>query len=58
MIRHDGRPLSICGARRRRRAFDFDAILAAHRALPGIELTDDSAVAEMAGLMPVVVAGG
>ncbi len=37
--------------------FDFAAILAAHRAAAGHELTDDSAVAEAAGLMPLLVAG-
>src|SRR5882724_3512506 len=37
--------------------FHFDAILAAHRAAAGRELTDDSAVAEAAGLAPVLVAG-
>jgi 2-C-methyl-D-erythritol 4-phosphate cytidylyltransferase / 2-C-methyl-D-erythritol 2,4-cyclodiphosphate synthase len=37
--------------------FHFDAILAAHRAAAGRELTDDSAVAEAAGLMPRLVAG-
>jgi 2-C-methyl-D-erythritol 4-phosphate cytidylyltransferase / 2-C-methyl-D-erythritol 2,4-cyclodiphosphate synthase len=37
--------------------FRFDAILAAHRALCGRELTDDSAVAEAAGLNPLLVAG-
>jgi 2-C-methyl-D-erythritol 4-phosphate cytidylyltransferase/2-C-methyl-D-erythritol 2,4-cyclodiphosphate synthase len=37
--------------------FHFDAILAAHRAAAGRELTDDSAVAEATGLMPLLVAG-
>jgi 2-C-methyl-D-erythritol 4-phosphate cytidylyltransferase / 2-C-methyl-D-erythritol 2,4-cyclodiphosphate synthase len=37
--------------------FHFDAILAAHRAAAGRELTDDSAVAEAAGLAPILVAG-
>jgi 2-C-methyl-D-erythritol 4-phosphate cytidylyltransferase / 2-C-methyl-D-erythritol 2,4-cyclodiphosphate synthase len=37
--------------------FRFDAILAAHRALAGRDLTDDSAVAETAGLTPLLVAG-
>jgi 2-C-methyl-D-erythritol 4-phosphate cytidylyltransferase / 2-C-methyl-D-erythritol 2,4-cyclodiphosphate synthase len=37
--------------------FRFDAILAAHRAADGHELTDDSAVAEAAGLSPLLVAG-
>jgi 2-C-methyl-D-erythritol 4-phosphate cytidylyltransferase / 2-C-methyl-D-erythritol 2,4-cyclodiphosphate synthase len=37
--------------------FHFDAILAAHRAAAGHELTDDSAVAEAAGLTPLLVAG-
>jgi 2-C-methyl-D-erythritol 4-phosphate cytidylyltransferase / 2-C-methyl-D-erythritol 2,4-cyclodiphosphate synthase len=37
--------------------FHFDAILAAHRAAAGCQLTDDSAVAEVAGLAPVLVAG-
>jgi len=37
--------------------FQFDAILAAHRAAVGRRLTDDAAVAEAAGLAPLVVAG-
>ncbi len=37
--------------------FNFAAILAAHRAAKGQELTDDSAVAEAAGLMPLLVDG-
>jgi 2-C-methyl-D-erythritol 4-phosphate cytidylyltransferase / 2-C-methyl-D-erythritol 2,4-cyclodiphosphate synthase len=37
--------------------FRFDAILAAHRALAGRDLTDDSAVAETAGLTTLLVAG-
>ncbi|HEV2098834.1 MAG TPA: bifunctional 2-C-methyl-D-erythritol 4-phosphate cytidylyltransferase/2-C-methyl-D-erythritol 2,4-cyclodiphosphate synthase [Stellaceae bacterium] len=37
--------------------FHFDAILAAHRAAADRELTDDSAVAEAAGLTPLMVAG-
>jgi 2-C-methyl-D-erythritol 4-phosphate cytidylyltransferase/2-C-methyl-D-erythritol 2,4-cyclodiphosphate synthase len=37
--------------------FDFDAILAAHRAAAGRELTDDSAIAEAAGMTPLLVAG-
>jgi 2-C-methyl-D-erythritol 4-phosphate cytidylyltransferase/2-C-methyl-D-erythritol 2,4-cyclodiphosphate synthase len=37
--------------------FHFAAILAAHRAAAGHVLTDDSAVAETAGLAPVIVAG-
>jgi 2-C-methyl-D-erythritol 4-phosphate cytidylyltransferase / 2-C-methyl-D-erythritol 2,4-cyclodiphosphate synthase len=37
--------------------FHFDAILAAHRATIGRELTDDAAVAEAAGLTPAIVAG-
>ena len=37
--------------------FHFAAILAAHRAAAGRDLTDDAAVAEAAGLMPRVVAG-
>jgi 2-C-methyl-D-erythritol 4-phosphate cytidylyltransferase / 2-C-methyl-D-erythritol 2,4-cyclodiphosphate synthase len=37
--------------------FHFDAILAAHRAVAGRELTDDSAVAEAAGLSPLLVDG-
>ena len=37
--------------------FHFDAILAAHRAAIGRALTDDAAVAEAAGLAPLVVAG-
>src|SRR6266566_877571 len=37
--------------------FHFDAILAAHRAAVGRALTDDSAVAEAAGMAPLLVAG-
>ncbi len=37
--------------------FHFDAILAAHRAAIGCELTDDAAVAEAAGLVPLIVDG-
>jgi 2-C-methyl-D-erythritol 4-phosphate cytidylyltransferase/2-C-methyl-D-erythritol 2,4-cyclodiphosphate synthase len=37
--------------------FHFEAILAAHRAAIGCEMTDDSAIAEAAGLTPLVVAG-
>jgi len=37
--------------------FHFEAILAAHRAVTGHVLTDDSAVAEAAGMAPVVVPG-
>jgi 2-C-methyl-D-erythritol 4-phosphate cytidylyltransferase/2-C-methyl-D-erythritol 2,4-cyclodiphosphate synthase len=37
--------------------FHFEAILAAHRAARGRDLTDDAAVAEAAGLAPLVVAG-
>ena len=37
--------------------FHFDAILAAHRAAIGRELTDDAAVAEAAGLAPLIVGG-
>jgi 2-C-methyl-D-erythritol 4-phosphate cytidylyltransferase / 2-C-methyl-D-erythritol 2,4-cyclodiphosphate synthase len=37
--------------------FWFDAILAAHRAAIGRALTDDAAVAEAAGLMPLIVEG-
>ena len=37
--------------------FHFDAILAAHRAAIGRELTDDAAVAEAAGLAPLIVDG-
>jgi 2-C-methyl-D-erythritol 4-phosphate cytidylyltransferase / 2-C-methyl-D-erythritol 2,4-cyclodiphosphate synthase len=37
--------------------FRFAAILAAHRAAAGRDLTDDSAVAEAAGIEPVLVAG-
>ena len=37
--------------------FHFDAILAAHRAAAGLALTDDAAVAEAAGIAPVMVAG-
>ncbi|HZK89017.1 MAG TPA: bifunctional 2-C-methyl-D-erythritol 4-phosphate cytidylyltransferase/2-C-methyl-D-erythritol 2,4-cyclodiphosphate synthase [Stellaceae bacterium] len=38
-------------------AFHFGAILDAHRAAEGQALTDDAAVAEAAGLMPLIVAG-
>jgi 2-C-methyl-D-erythritol 4-phosphate cytidylyltransferase/2-C-methyl-D-erythritol 2,4-cyclodiphosphate synthase len=38
--------------------FRFGPILAAHRAAAGGALTDDSAVAEAAGLAPLVVEGG
>jgi 2-C-methyl-D-erythritol 4-phosphate cytidylyltransferase / 2-C-methyl-D-erythritol 2,4-cyclodiphosphate synthase len=37
--------------------FHFPAILAAHRAASGLVLTDDAAVAEAAGIAPLVVAG-
>ncbi|HZU89069.1 MAG TPA: bifunctional 2-C-methyl-D-erythritol 4-phosphate cytidylyltransferase/2-C-methyl-D-erythritol 2,4-cyclodiphosphate synthase [Stellaceae bacterium] len=37
--------------------FRFDAILQAHRVAAGRVLTDDAAVAEMAGIAPVVVMG-
>jgi 2-C-methyl-D-erythritol 4-phosphate cytidylyltransferase/2-C-methyl-D-erythritol 2,4-cyclodiphosphate synthase len=37
--------------------FHFAAILAAHRAVAGHDLTDDAAVAERAGMTPLVVAG-
>jgi 2-C-methyl-D-erythritol 4-phosphate cytidylyltransferase / 2-C-methyl-D-erythritol 2,4-cyclodiphosphate synthase len=37
--------------------FHFEAILAAHRATMGQALTDDAAVAEAAGIAPVIVAG-
>jgi len=37
--------------------FRFEAILAAHRAATGRELTDDAAVAEAAGLVPLIVDG-
>jgi 2-C-methyl-D-erythritol 4-phosphate cytidylyltransferase / 2-C-methyl-D-erythritol 2,4-cyclodiphosphate synthase len=37
--------------------FHFDAILAAHRQMAGRVLTDDAAVAEAAGIAPVIVAG-
>ena len=37
--------------------FRFDAILAAHRAAIGRELTDDAAIAEAAGLVPLIVDG-
>jgi 2-C-methyl-D-erythritol 4-phosphate cytidylyltransferase/2-C-methyl-D-erythritol 2,4-cyclodiphosphate synthase len=37
--------------------FHFEAILAAHRAAIGRELTDDAAVAEAAGLVPLIVEG-
>jgi 2-C-methyl-D-erythritol 4-phosphate cytidylyltransferase/2-C-methyl-D-erythritol 2,4-cyclodiphosphate synthase len=38
-------------------AFRYDAILAAHRAAAGTDLTDDAAVAERAGLKVAAVAG-
>ncbi len=37
--------------------FHFDAILAAHRAAAGQALTDDAAVAEAAGIAPLIVLG-
>jgi 2-C-methyl-D-erythritol 4-phosphate cytidylyltransferase/2-C-methyl-D-erythritol 2,4-cyclodiphosphate synthase len=37
--------------------FHFEAILAAHRAAAGQALTDDAAVAEAAGIAPLIVAG-
>lgn len=37
--------------------FHFEAILAAHRAAAGRDLTDDAAVAEAAGLSPLLVEG-
>jgi len=37
--------------------FHFDAILAAHRAAVGQALTDDAAVAEAAGIAPLIVLG-
>jgi 2-C-methyl-D-erythritol 4-phosphate cytidylyltransferase / 2-C-methyl-D-erythritol 2,4-cyclodiphosphate synthase len=37
--------------------FHFPAILAAHRAASGRILTDDAAVAEAAGIAPIIVAG-
>ncbi len=37
--------------------FHFDAILGAHRVTAGQQLTDDAAVAEAAGLAPLLVAG-
>jgi 2-C-methyl-D-erythritol 4-phosphate cytidylyltransferase/2-C-methyl-D-erythritol 2,4-cyclodiphosphate synthase len=37
--------------------FHFPAILAAHRAAAGLDLTDDAAVAEAAGMAPLLVAG-
>lgn len=37
--------------------FRFDDILAAHRAASGLDLTDDAAVAEQAGLAVAIVAG-
>jgi 2-C-methyl-D-erythritol 4-phosphate cytidylyltransferase/2-C-methyl-D-erythritol 2,4-cyclodiphosphate synthase len=37
--------------------FHFDAILAAHRQMAGHVLTDDAAVAEAAGIAPLIVAG-
>jgi 2-C-methyl-D-erythritol 4-phosphate cytidylyltransferase/2-C-methyl-D-erythritol 2,4-cyclodiphosphate synthase len=37
--------------------FHFDAILDAHRAAAGRALTDDAAVAEAAGIAPLIVAG-
>ncbi len=38
--------------------FHFDAILDAHRKAAGQTLTDDAAVAEAAGVAPLIVAGG
>ena len=38
-------------------SFHFEAILAAHRAAAGLELTDDAAVAEHAGIAVALVAG-
>jgi 2-C-methyl-D-erythritol 4-phosphate cytidylyltransferase / 2-C-methyl-D-erythritol 2,4-cyclodiphosphate synthase len=38
--------------------FHFAAILAAHRVAAGRMLTDDAAVAEAAGIAPLIVAGG
>ena len=57
VIRETDRPLAVCGGRRRRRASISRPILAAHRAATGRVLTDDAAVAEAAGIAPVVVAG-
>jgi 2-C-methyl-D-erythritol 4-phosphate cytidylyltransferase/2-C-methyl-D-erythritol 2,4-cyclodiphosphate synthase len=37
--------------------FHFEAILAAHRQMAGRVLTDDAAVAETAGIAPLIVAG-
>ncbi|HYM71656.1 MAG TPA: bifunctional 2-C-methyl-D-erythritol 4-phosphate cytidylyltransferase/2-C-methyl-D-erythritol 2,4-cyclodiphosphate synthase, partial [Stellaceae bacterium] len=37
--------------------FHFEAIVAAHRKAAGQALTDDAAVAEAAGIVPVIVAG-
>ena len=37
--------------------FDFKSILAAHREAAGLMLTDDSAIAEAAGMAPIVVPG-
>jgi 2-C-methyl-D-erythritol 4-phosphate cytidylyltransferase / 2-C-methyl-D-erythritol 2,4-cyclodiphosphate synthase len=37
--------------------FHFEAIFAAHQAAAGHDLTDDSAVAETAGITPVLIAG-
>src|SRR5207237_9544709 len=37
--------------------FHFDAILAAHRIMAGRVLTDDAAVAEAAGIAPLIVDG-
>src|ERR1700719_3470989 len=37
--------------------FHFDAILAAHRQMAGRMLTDDAAVAEAAGIAPLIVMG-
>ena len=37
--------------------FHFDAILAAHRQMAGRAFTDDAAVAEAAGIAPLIVAG-
>ncbi|MGD9616250.1 MAG: bifunctional 2-C-methyl-D-erythritol 4-phosphate cytidylyltransferase/2-C-methyl-D-erythritol 2,4-cyclodiphosphate synthase [Alphaproteobacteria bacterium] len=37
--------------------FHFRSILAAHRAAAGLVLTDDAAIAEAAGISPIIVAG-
>ncbi len=47
----------VCGAHKPRKAFDFRAILAAHRKSAGHEYTDDAAIAEAADLAVTLVEG-